>query len=393
MRQNMLHSASVLSLAAILVHLNGTALAQEKLKIGALLTLSGPHAEAGKHLRNGLELAIRDLAGKVGGRVVELVVEEDEGAPSTAAAKATRLVKRDVPEFVVGSLLSPVLEAILNPVTAAGAILVSPQAGPAKFAGKDCNPNLFIVSYQNEQLFEAIGKYAEDARSKRAVLLTLPQAAPEARLGIAKNFRGAIVDEIYAAVEQTDHAVSIARIAAARPDALFVFLPGRAGTTFVQQLRHSGLASKVPFMSILTVDETNLPDLQDAALGLLGVSNWAPSLDTAQNRKFTSDYVKEFGLLPAAYAVHSYDAILLIDRAVKDTGGNTADKGALRAAVKRASFSSLRGSFAFNSNNFPIQDFYLVKIAKRADDKSQTEIQLRLLATASDSYAHDCRMP
>ena len=103
--------------------------------------------------------------------------------------------------------------------------------------------------------------------------------------------------------------------------------------------------------------------------------------------------LKEFGLLPAAYAVHSYDAILLIDGAVRNTGGNTADKDALRAAVKSASFSSLRGAFAFNRNNFPKQDFYLVKIAKRADGKSQTEIQLRLLATASDSYAHDCHMP
>ena len=78
--------------------------------------------------------------------------------------------------------------------------------------------------------------------------------------------------------------------------------------------------------------------------------------------------------MPGSYAMQAYDAAKLIDSALKATGGNTADKEALRAALRKADFKSLRGAFKFNANGYPIQDFYLVKVAKRPDGKFQTEI-------------------
>ena len=75
--------------------------------------------------------------------------------------------------------------------------------------------------------------------------------------------------------------------------------------------------------------------------------------------------------------LQSYDAVLLIDGALKQTKGNLADKDALRAALKKADFTSLRGSFKFNTNNYPIQDFYLVKVAKRGDGKFQTSRSIK----------------
>jgi len=82
----------------------------------------------------------------------------------------------------------------------------------------------------------------------------------------------------------------------------------------------------------------------------------------------------------------------LIDGALKATRGSTADKDALRAALKEADFRSLRGNFKFNNNHFPIQDFYLVKVAKRPDGKYQTEIAQKVFTDFGDSYAKDCLM-
>jgi branched-chain amino acid transport system substrate-binding protein len=135
-----------------------------------------------------------------------------------------------------------------------------------------------------------------------------------------------------------------------------------------------------------------LPAQKDAAMGLYGGSNWAPNLDTPQNKAFVEAYEQAYGIVPASYAFEAYDAALLIDSALKATNGATADKDALRAALKKADFKSLRGSFKFNNNHYPIQDFYLVKVGKRPDGKYQTEIDKKVFTDFGDSYAKDCPM-
>ena len=154
----------------------------------------------------------------------------------------------------------------------------------------------------------------------------------------------------------------------------------------------SGLADKVTFLSAFTVDESTLPAQQDAALGFFGGANWAPDLDNPQNKAFVAAYEKEYGAVPATYAFQAYDAALLIDGAVKAVNGNLADKNALRAALQKANFPSLRGKFKFNTNHYPIQDFYLVKVAKRPDGKFQTEIVQKIFTDYGDPHAKDCAM-
>ncbi len=96
--------------------------------------------------------------------------------------------------------------------------------------------------------------------------------------------------------------------------------------------------------------------------------------------------------MPATYAFQAYDAAMLIDSAVAAVKGDLANKDALRAALKKADFKSLRGGFKFNTNHYPIQDFYLVKVAKRPDGKFETEIVKKVFANYGDAYAKDCPM-
>ncbi len=135
-----------------------------------------------------------------------------------------------------------------------------------------------------------------------------------------------------------------------------------------------------------------MPAQQDAALGFFGGANWAPDLDTPQNKAFVAGYEKEFGAVPATYAFQAYDAALLIDSAVRQLQGNPSNKEALRAALTKADFKSLRGNFKFNTNHYPIQDFYLVKVAKRADGKYQTQIVKKVFESDADPHAKDCPM-
>ncbi len=377
--------------AAALVGLAGQAQAQEKLKVGIVTTLSGPPAVLGQQLRNGFQLAVKNMGGKLGGRDVELIVQDDELKPDVAVSKARALVDRDKVDFVVGPIFSNILIAIMKPVTDTGTILISPNAGTSNFAGKDCNANFFVTSYQNDQNHEVMGKYAQDAGMKKVFIMAPNyQAGKDSLAGFKRYFKGEVADEVYVPLGQLDYSAELSRIAASNSDAVFVFLPGGMGVNFVKQFRQAGLADKVKFLSAFTVDESTLPAQQDAALGFFGGANWAPNLDNPQNKKFVADYEKEYNAVPATYAFQAYDAALLIDSALKATKGNTSDKNALRAALKKADFASLRGNFKFNTNNYPIQDFYQVKVVKRADGKFQTEIDKKVFADYTDPHVKEC---
>src|SRR5215510_3982621 len=318
--------------------------AQEKLKIGVIATLSGPPAVLGQQLRNGVQLAVKDLGGKLGGREVEVIVQDDELKPDVAVSKAKALIERDKVDFVIGPIFSNILQAIFKPVTDAGVILISPNAGTSNFAGKECNPNFFVTSYQNDQAFGVAGKYAQDAGLKKLFLIAPNyQAGRDALAGFKSFYSGEIVDEVYVPLGQLDYSAELAKIAAAGPGAIYVFLPGGMGINFVKQFRQAGLADKIVFLSAFTVDESTLPAQQDAAVGFFGGANWAPNLDNPQNQAFVAAYEKEYGAVPATYAFQAYDAALLIDSAVKQVKGNVANREALRAAMMKADFQSLRG--------------------------------------------------
>ena len=381
-------------LAAAAVILGGTgAQGQEKLKIGIIATLSGPPAVLGQQLRNGFNLAVKNLNGKLGGRDVEVIVVDDELKPDLAVNKVKTLVERDKVDFVVGPIFSNILAAIMKPVTDGGAILISPNAGTSNFAGKECNPNFFVTSYQNDQVFAVSGKHAQDTGIKKVFLMAPNyQAGKDALAGFKTFFKGEIADEVYVPLNQLDFSAELAKIAAAKPNAVYVFLPGGMGVNFVKQFRQAGLADNITFLSAFTVDESTLPAQQDAALGFFGGANWAPDLDKPQNKSFVAAYEKEFGAVPATYAFQAYDAALLIDSAVRQVQGNVANREALRAAMMKAEFNSLRGGFKFNANHYPIQDFYLVKVAKRPDGKFETQIVKKVFENYADPHAKDCAM-
>jgi branched-chain amino acid transport system substrate-binding protein len=379
-------------LAILTSLISSAALAQDKIKVGIIVTLSGPAAVLGQQARDGFALAVKDLGGKMGGSDVEVTVVDDELKPDVAVTKVKGLLERDKVDFVVGPIFSNILQAIHKPVLDTRTFLISPNAGPSSYAGKECSPLFYVTSYQNDQVHEILGKVAQDRGYKRVYLLVPNyQAGRDSASGFKIDYKGEIVEESYMPLGTLDFQPELTKIASLKPDAVFTFMPGGMGVNLVKQYRQAGLADTIPVLSAFTVDESTLPAQQDAAVGMFGGANWAPNLDNPESKKFVIAYEAAYKSVPGTYAMQAYDAAMLIDSAVKAVHGDLSNKDAVASALKKADFTSLRGSFKFNTNGYPIQDFYLTRVAKRPDGKFQTEIVQKVFENYGDRYAKDCR--
>ena len=380
--------AALAATAGILVQ---PAAAQEKLKIGVIVTLSGPAAALGAQVRDGFALAVKDLGGKMGGRDVDVVVVDDELKPDAAVSKVKGLLERDKVDFVVGPIFSNILLAIHKPVIDTKTFLISPNAGPSSYAGKNCSPFFYVTSYQNDQVHQVLGKVAQDRGYKRVYVMEPNyQAGKDSAAGFKLAYKGEIVEESYVPLGTLDFQVELSKIASLKPDAVFTFMPGGMGVSLVKQYKQAGLADKIPVLSAFTVDKSTLPAQQDAAVGMFGGADWAPDLNNPQSKKFVAGYEAAYNSVPGTYAMQGYDTALLINSAVKALKGDLSNKEAVAAALKKADFTSLRGNFKFNVNGYPIQDFYLTKVAKRPDGKFETEIVQKVFANDADRYAKEC---
>ncbi len=246
-------------LAALLGLAVSPAVAQEKIKIGVIVTLSGPAAVLGQQARDGFALAIKDLGGKMAGRDVEVVTVDDELKPDAAVTKVKGLLERDKVDFVVGPIFSNILQAIHKPVVDTKTFLVSPNAGPSSYAGKECSPFFYVTSYQNDQVHEILGKVAQDRGYKRVYLL-IPnyQAGRDSAAGFKLDYKGEVVEESYMPLGTLDFQPELSKIASLKPDAVFTFRPGGMGVNLVKQYRQAGLADSIPVLSAFTVDESTL---------------------------------------------------------------------------------------------------------------------------------------
>lgn len=389
MKKNTALGAALALAAALPLHAAST---DGKVRIGLLYTLSGPAAILGEQSRDGFLMAAEKLGNSFGGLEAEIIVIDDEQKPDVAVTRAREMVERDEVDFVVGPIFSNVLYAILQPVTQGGAILVSTNAGTSNLAGAECNPDLFVTSYQNDQIHEVSGKYAQDQGYGNVVLITPNyQAGKDAMAGFKHSYSGNVASEMFVPLGQLDFSAELAQIAAYQPDAVYAFMPGGMGVNFVKQYRQAGLET-IPFLSAFTVDESTLPAQGADALDFLAGSNWAPDMKTPETAAFTEAFIARYDRVPATFAMQAYDAAMLIDSALRITGGKLDDREALRAALKQADFTSLRGDFRFGDNHFPIQDFYLTKVIQREDGRFATSIVQPVFEDYQDNFASSCQM-
>ena len=382
-------SASVVALGAAAV----SAAAQAEIKIGLITTLSGGGAALGQDQRDGFMLAVEQNGGKLGGQDVSVIVEDDQMKPEQGVQIARKMVNNDKVDFVTGIIFSNVMMAARTPILDAKVFFIGSNAGPSPMTGAECSPYFFSTSWNNDQLHEGGGQIATDQGYKKMYIMAPNyQAGKDALAGFKRFYKGEVVDEVYTQIGQMDYSVEIAQLQQANPDAVYVFYPGGMGVNFVKQYRQAGLLGKVPLISASTVDGSTLPALQDIALGVITHAPYAPNLDNAQNKQFVEAFEKKYNRSPSLYAAQSYDAANLIASAIKKLDGKLQDKEAVRKALEAADFDSVRGNFKYNTNHFPITDWYRVDVVKGKDGKAELSATGVVFKDHKDAYFEQCKM-
>lgn len=371
------------------------AMAQTPIKIGFVSTFSGPQAAIGEDMRRSVELAKEHLGGKMGGKPFEIIYEDDQFKPDVGKQKSEKLVQQDKVNFVTGYIWSNVLLASLKTVTDEGdTILISSNAGPSQIAGELCNKNFFSTSWNNDQTPMAMGQYLQGKGVKSLYLMAGNYAAGKDMLaGVKRTFKGEIKGEdLTKWPDQLDFSAELAKVRAAKPDGIFIFYPGAHGVQFLQQYVQAGLKGQIPLYQVFSIDAITLPQQKELALGTLGAQEWVNDLPNEQNKRYVADFKKKHGVYPSYYGAQSYDAIMLIASAAEALKGDLSNKDKVRAEMKKANFKSLRGDFKYNTNQFPIQNFYIQEAVKDPEGVMTVKTIATAVKDGKDPYYEKCPM-
>ena len=389
MKRTWITAGAILALAA------GPAMAQQKtIKIGFISTFSGPTAAIGNDMKNSFELGLDHLGRKLGGLPVEVIYEDDQIKPEVGVQKVQKLIESDHVDFIVGIIWSNVLLATLKPIINSKTFTIVTNAGASQLAGEMCSPYVFSTSWNNDQTPAAIGMYMNQKGVKTAFLMGPNYAAGKDMLaGVQSTFKGQIVgQELTRWPDQLDFSAELSKARAAKPDAIFAFYPGGAGIQFVTQYAQSGLKGQIPLYTAFTIDDLSLPRLKDLAIGVPGAQQWVADLPNDANKTYVADYKAKYKMTPSFYGSQTYDAAYLIDSALKATKGDMSNKDALRKAMEKADFKSVRGNFKFGNNHIPIQNFYLQDAVKNGDGSYSLKTVATIVENDQDKFHDKCTM-
>jgi branched-chain amino acid transport system substrate-binding protein len=369
-------------------------LAADKVKVGFISTLSGPSAALGVDIRDAFMLAVKLNGGKLGGLPAEVLIGDDQFKPDVGRQLAEKDVKLDKVDFLTGFVFSNIMLASVPVAFENKVIYVSPNAAPSPLAGKQCNPYFFVASWPNDAYHEAAGQHATD-KGYKSVYMIAPnyQAGKDSLEGFKRFYKGNVVGEVYTQLGQLDYSAELAQVRAAKPEAMYIFLPGGMGINFIKQFVAAGLSKDIQLITPgFSSDQDIIRAVGDPMLGTFDAAHWALDLDNAANRKFVAAFEEEYRRLPTVYASQGYDAALLIDSAVRGVKGKIEDTEAVRKALKQAKFQSVRGSFKFNRNQYPIQNYYLRVVGKDAQGRLVNKTIGTIFKDRGDAYVQDCPM-
>jgi len=360
--------------------------AQADIKVRMITTLSGGGAGLGLDVRDGFLLALA----QAGRDDIELVIEDDQQKPDIAVQLADKMIQSERVDVMTGIIWSNLAMAVIPSAVNQGVVYLSPNAGPSQLAGRGCHPNYFNVAWQNDNLHEAAGAYANTAGySNSFILAPNYPAGQDALTGYKRMYEGDLAGEVYTQLGQTDYAAEIAQIRASGADSVFFFLPGGMGISFLKQYADSGV--DIPVVGpAFSFDQGILQAVGEAALGVVNTAQWSKDIDIPVNTAFVESFQAEFGRLPSLYASQGFDTANLLISALEKA--DPSDNEAFRAALREADFDSTRGDFRFGPNQHPIQTIYAREVIQEGDVFTNRIIGVALEDHA-DAYAAECQMP
>ena len=343
-------------------------------KIGLLLPYTGPLSIQGQDTTKGFELYLAKLGGKVAGREIQVLKEDTEAKPDVGLTKIKKLIERDRVDVVAGPVNSAVVLAIRSYVHEQGVPLVVPVAFTrALTAPPNASPWIFRVIETSDQSNYPMGAWVmKNTKYRKVIVMATDFVAGRDSAGaFVAGYRaagGEVVKEIYAPLGTADFAPYLTQARALSADAVWGWFAGADAVRFVKQYKEYGIGDRMPLIGYNTLaDDTILPAIGDAALGLVTVGGYSAVLDTPENKAFVRDYEQRHQAWPTRYAESGWVTAQLITAAVESLRGEAGDRARLRDALRRAvgQVKAPRGPIEFDAHQQVITPVFILKVERQ----------------------------
>ena len=348
----------------------GPALAQAPVKIGVLAPVTGIFASFAKDIIDGAQLYHGESGGQLGGRKLELIVEDYQVRPDVAVTKIRKLGEQDHVQAVVGIVLSSAAIAVKDYVNAQKLPLLISGFAVTENLTLQLNPYVFRITYTGNMTGGIIGAWAHrHLKARKAAIIGSDSVGPlEIILAWARGFEeagGKVVQEVYAPLGTADFAPYVAQLRR-DVDVIGVQTVGADGVRFVKQWREYGMQGKIPLVdaSVGFSDLALLPASGEAAVGGYNSQPYQYTLDTPRNKKFVQAFRAKFNRDPGAPAVFTYSALLAIDQAAKAVGGKLEDSPRFIEALRKMDLDAPQGRIRFDKLQNVVSDIHISRIDK-----------------------------
>ena len=362
----MLHRRTLLALAAAALAL--PAHAEDAIKIGLILPMTGPFASTGRQVDAAVKLWLAQHGSTVAGRKVEVILKDDASVADTTRRLAQELVVNDKVTVLAGFGLTPLALATAPIATQSRTPMVVMAAATSSIT--EASPYIVRTSFTLPQVTLGIAEWAPKNRIKKVVTLVTDYGPG---IDAEKTFRdrftlngGQVLESLRVPLRNPDFAPFLQKVRDAQPDAVFVFVPSGVGAQLMKQFAERGL-DKAGIRLIATGDVTDddiLNEMGDVALGVVTSHHYSAAHKSAANQKFVQAFeAANKGMRPNFMAVGGYDGMRVIMEGLKASKGAGGD--ALLAAMKGQVFESPRGPVLIDAQTRDIvQDVYIRKVER-----------------------------
>jgi branched-chain amino acid transport system substrate-binding protein len=358
----------ILTIAALSL-LPSVAFAQDTVKIGLILPMTGQQASTGKQIDAAVKLYQAQHGTTVAGKKIEVILKDDTSVPDVTKRLAQELVVNDKVAVLAGFGITPSAMATAPIATRAKVPEVVMAAGTSSIT--EASPFVVRTSFTLAQSAVPMAEWAAKNGIKKVVTMVSDYGPGiDAEKSFSDKFKadgGTIIENLRVPMRAPDFAPVLQKAADTKADALFVFVPSGAGAQFVKQFIERGL-DKSGMKLIATGDVTDddlLNGMGDAVIGVINAHNYSANHDSALNKTYVEAFKKaNGGLRPNFMSVGGYDGMHLIYEALKKTGGD-ANGEKLIAAMKGFSWESPRGPISIDPDTRDIvQNIYIRKVEK-----------------------------